>query len=159
MNDIDAFLERFPRDRWDKLFMAVYLQAESLRRQHNQSLNDIRYGRFFAAYLVGFPNVIADNSEFAAVIRKGLLDTVYGLVDDQPAFVTRVIGEALVAEVLNLLSAGDEQARMGFSCGDADGSQFFSLVEAGEHPYGEETFAELTSAFEDGSVKLDSVLR
>jgi hypothetical protein len=48
---------------------------------------------------------------------------------------------------------------MGFSCGDANGHHFFSLVKAGENPFGEDTFAELTSAYDDGLVNLDSVLR
>jgi hypothetical protein len=74
--------------------MAAYLQAESLRRKHKRSLNDVRYGRFFAAYLVGFPNALGDNSAFAAVIRKGLLEMVYGYVDDQPEFAFRAIGSS-----------------------------------------------------------------
>jgi hypothetical protein len=107
---------RFPVDRWESLFMNRMIHVMEKSKRYDV---EISMTRFYAGYLVGFPNYVALHDEkLPGAIRKGLLGICYG--NELPALIGRIEECAVL---------GDPQFDEGIQAGTEDGERFFKAVE------------------------------
>jgi hypothetical protein len=104
--------------------------------------------RFYAGYLLGFPNYVAlHDDKVPGAIRKGLLGMCHG--NELPR---------LMKKIEQYLTMGDPQLNAGLEAGAQDGQRFFKSVEINENLYGEETCVSLERALLTRAVNFNQTL-
>lgn len=116
--------KRWPLDRWESIFTNRMLHALEKARRYEIEMTDLVLTRFYAGYLVGFPNYVAmHDRQLATGIRRGLLKISYGEAE-----------AALVPHIERHMLFGDPQFNAGLKAGTEDGERFFQAVERNENP-------------------------
>lgn len=148
---------RWPRTRWDRLISHRVMWPLLMSRRYGYEFEQLVTSRFYAGYLIGFPNYIAlHDGKLAGSIRQSLIAATY-----EDARLTGSLllpkGEALRAIQVHSES-GDPQFNMGLQAGSEDGQRFFRAVEADPNPYDESTSTSLMLAMSDGLIDFDERL-